>query len=387
MLLAGVSTRAAAESAARAGFAVTSIDAFADVDQHPSVRAQSMGRRFSPAAAAREALTISCDAVAYGSNFENDPTAIGELARGRALWGNPSDIIRRVRDPNLLSRALRRKGLAAPDVVDEPPMEDETPPGTPRREYKWLVKPRASGGGHRVRPWHHGMRLPSDCYLQEYIDGTPASLVFVASGRRAVPIGFCRQLIGEDAFGSAGFRYCGNVLTAAGEDDEVIGAASAVARAVCEEFGLVGVNGIDMMVKDGVPYAIEVNPRWCASMELVERAYALSVFGAHAAVWRDGVVPNFDLARARRAARATGKAVVFARRDVVVGDTRAWLVERDAAGAAAGDLRDIPSPGTRIGAGRPVCTVFASGRASEECHCGLVRRANRVYALLDAPSG
>jgi predicted ATP-grasp superfamily ATP-dependent carboligase len=346
-----------------------------------------LGRRFSPDAAAREALAISCDAVAYGSNFENDPDAIGELARGRALWGNPSDIIRRVRDPSLLSRGLRRKGLPAPDVADEPPKEYETPPAGSWRERSWLVKPRASGGGHRVRPWRHGMRLPPDCYLQEFIDGTPTSIVFVASGRRAVPIGFCRQLIGEDAFGSSGFRYCGNILSAAGEDDDVIDAASAVAGAVCEEFGLVGVNGIDMMVKGGVPYAIEVNPRWCASMELVERAYALSVFGAHAAVWRDGVVPSFDLAQARRGARAMGKAVVFARHDVSVGDTRVWRLEREGAGVAAGDVRDIPSPGTRIRAGRPVCTVFASGRASEECHAELVSGANRVYTWLDAQMG
>src|SRR4030095_5614913 len=59
VLIVGVSTRAAAESAARAGFRVTSIDAFADLDQHPSVRALSMtrdfGRRFTPAAVARAA--------------------------------------------------------------------------------------------------------------------------------------------------------------------------------------------------------------------------------------------------------------------------------------------------------------------------------------------
>ena len=101
--------------------------------------------------------------------------------------------------------------------------------------------------------------------------------------------------------------------------------AGALARAVAEEFGVVGVNGIDFVARDGVPYAIEVNPRWCASMELVERAYGLSVFGAHAAACADGVLPEFDLARARRGAAAVGKAVVFARRDVAVGDTREWL--------------------------------------------------------------
>jgi len=67
------------------------------------------------------------------------------------------------------------------------------------------------------------------------------------------------------------------------------------AAAVCEEFSLVGVNGIDFVATRGIPYAIEVNPRWCASMELVERAFGLSVFGAHAAACRDGVLAGFRL--------------------------------------------------------------------------------------------
>ena len=50
-----------------------------------------------------------------------------------------------------------------------------------------------------------------------------------------------------------------------------------LARALVEEFDLVGVNGIDFVARDGLPYAIEVNPRWCASMELVERAH--EIFG------------------------------------------------------------------------------------------------------------
>ena len=195
----------------------------------------------------------------------------------------------------------------------------------------WLVKPLASGGGHRVQPWPDAAGLPRGCYLQELVNGTPGSVVFVASGGRAVPIGVSRQLIGDRAFGAAGYRYCGNILAAAGDtgDAALVDRACALARAVAEEFGVVGVNGIDFVARDGVPYAIEVNPRWCASMELVERAYGLSVFGAHAAACANGVLPEFDLLRARRGAGAVGKAVVFARRDVVVGDTREWLADAE----------------------------------------------------------
>ena len=375
VLLAGVSTRALAESAARAGFDVTAIDAFADVDQHPLVRALSLGPLFSPDAAAQHARRMACDAVAYGSNFENHPDAIALLAEGRALWGNTPDVVRRVRDPKLVSDVLRRRGFAAPglSIPDRPVLDPSVGSG-----FDWVVKPFASGGGHRVRRWRPGQRVPRGCYLQELVPGTPGSIVFVAARGRAVAIGLTRVLIGEDAFGVSGYRYCGNILSAAGEDDDVFGAAQRLAVAVSEEFGLVGVNGIDFVVRDGLPYAIEINPRWCASMELVERRYDLSVFGAHAAACRDGVLPVFDLERVRRGADAVGKAIVFAREDVLVADLRTRLDES----VGADNLRDIPNPGTSIGAGHPVCTVFASGRDVAACHGELVRCAALVEASL-----
>jgi predicted ATP-grasp superfamily ATP-dependent carboligase len=223
------------------------------------------------------------------------------------------------------------------------------------------------------------MHVPRGSYLQELIDGAPCSIVFVAARGRVVPLGFCRQLIGDQAFGSSGYRYCGNILTAAGEDDEVVEAACGVAAAVCDEFGIVGVNGIDLIVRDGLPYAIEVNPRWCASMELVERTCGASLFGMHAAACDDGVLPDFAVERARDVASTTGKAVVFARRDVTTGDTRTWLAPRD---TAAPDLRDVPPPATLIRAGHPICTVFATGRDARACRAELVRRAELVYASL-----
>ncbi len=175
-----------------------------------------------------------------------------------------------------------------------------------------------------MRRWV-GSDIPRGCYLQQRIEGVPGSLVFVAAGGRSVPLAISRQLVGDPAFGADGFTYCGNILAAAGDphfrqDEALVDTASATARTVVKEFGLVGVNGIDFVAADGVPYPIEVNPRWCASMELVERAFGLSVFGAHAAACASGTLPVFDLSQARQGARAVGKAVVFARRDVDDGE-------------------------------------------------------------------
>jgi predicted ATP-grasp superfamily ATP-dependent carboligase len=216
-------------------------------------------------------------------------------------------------------------------------------------------------------------------YAQERIAGVPASIVFVAAGGRAVPMGISRQLIGDEAFGASSYRYCGNVLASA--DDEVfteraVGSLIALAHEVTAQFGLVGLNGIDCVIEDEVPYAIEVNPRWCASMELVERRYGVSMFGAHAAACADGVLPAFELARVRQTRSVPGKAIVFARSDVVVGDTRSWLGDET--------VRDVPKPGEQFTRGQPICTVFAEGESSAECLQALKRRAHEIYVALGA---
>ena len=153
--------------------------------------------------------------------------------------------------------------------------------------------------------------------------------------------------------------------------------ASRLAEAITDEFHVVGVNGIDFIAREGALFVVEVNPRWCASMELVEQAYGVSVFSAHAAACESQALPAFDLAHARRDAGASGKAVVYARRDITVGDTRAWLDTPQ-------QIRDVPRPGEQISRGRPVCTVFARGRDATSVHRALVGRAHCVYEQLEA---
>jgi predicted ATP-grasp superfamily ATP-dependent carboligase len=71
-----------------------------------------------------------------------------------------------------------------------------------------------------------------------------------------------------------------------------------------------------------------------------------------------------------------GKAIVFARSDVVVGDTRSWLGDET--------VRDVPKPGEQFTRGQPICTVFAEGESSAECLQALKRRAHEIYVALGA---
>ena len=358
-----------AESAARAGYRVTAVDAFGDLDQHPGVRALSVprdfGARFSATAAARAATEIVCDAVTYLSPFENHPSAVRRLAQRTTLWGNGPAVLRRARDPRRFATMLEQQGMSG-------------------KETRWLLKPRASGGGHGIHWWVPGDTVPANAHVQPFVDGTPGSIVFVAARGAAVTLGVTRQIIGDRAFGAEGFRYCGSILAPAhdphlGEGSRLLTAAAEIADAAARELDLVGVNCIDFIARDGIPIPVELNPRWSASMELVECVYGVSVFGMHADACSNGGLPDFDLAQASARHRATARAIVFARHDVVCGDTRAWLDDTT--------VRDVPHPGEHIRAGRPVCTVFADGADSASCYTSCVLRAERAYEQLESWSG
>ena len=141
-------------------------------------------------------------------------------------------------------------------------------------------------------------------------------------------------------------------------------------RAICSclaaAFGLRGLFGVDFVWDGERAWTLEVNPRPTASLEAIEAAYGVGVFAAH--------LRGVRRASCRTPVRvdgAAGKAVVFATEDVVVGDSERWLED---------GVRDVPHPGERIAAGRPICTVLASAATPEEVRAQLEERA----ALLEA---
>jgi uncharacterized protein len=375
VLIAGVTTRALALSAARAGYSVTAIDAFGDLDLRAVARVLTlpgdMTGRFTPARAASLAGTLAAKVAVYTSNFENYPKAVARLADGRRLLGNPPAVLQRVRDPLELSRALRSRGFPAP-------VTRSTRPATPQPRGRWLIKPRRSGGGHGTRIWRSGLDFSPRFYLQQRIEGVPGSIVFVADGARCSVLGMTRQLVGQVEFGARDFRYCGSLLGSEAapvfeREPELLAAAGRIARALTEEFELSGLNGIDFIARDGVPYPIEVNPRYCASMELVERRSGISLFELHRRAFA-GSLPGQGNSDAP-GDRVWGKAVIFARRRVKVRDLPFT--------AASSWLADVPSPGQPIPRGRPICTVFAEHRDSAGCYRRLVKRAAAVYRALE----
>ena len=368
VLIAGVSVRALAESAARTGAEVIALDAYGDLDLQRIARVVRIPRghdgSFDPMRAARASRGIDAGAVAYVSSFENSPAAVETLARGRTLVGNVPAVLHRVRDPLVLARALARLGAHTPAVRASPPRAPDL--------SRWLLKPRRSGGGHGIVRWAPGMPVPRSCIVQERIRGSAGSIIFAADGEHIRPLALTRQLSGDSAFGATDFAYCGSILEP--HDPELFAGTCSLAASVTREFSLRGVCGIDFIARGAIPYAIEVNPRPTASMELVERATGISIWLAHVAGCAATLASSPGII-AHTPTIAHGKAVLYARRPVVLGDTERWLADDC--------VRDIPPPGERIARGSPICTIFASGRTSALCHAALVRLARIRFAEVE----
>ncbi len=368
ILVVGLSTRAIAESAVRGGYPIVTLDYFGDRDQAALAKNVSLMRHFRLPYSAGGLLAasrhVNCRQAVYISNLENYPAVVDGLSRGRILLGNPPRVLQRVRDWKALRAFCARSGLRFPATL----LRGEEPDGD--MAGPWLLKPTRSGGGHGIRLWR-GEPRDGAHFLQRLVPGRPASAAFVADGRRAVLLGLTEQLIGQQDLGARGLAWCGNILPLslpAGRRAAVVQAVEAMVQQITAEFELRGLNGIDLVISDELEvHLLEVNPRYTASMELVERAYGLNMFSLHVESLA-GTLPDWNLA-SRMGGPWLGKSIVYAHQDVTIPDTDTWW---------AGNRRDIPYAGDQVGAGRPICTVLAEEPDRARCWQQLVAGANAV---------
>jgi predicted ATP-grasp superfamily ATP-dependent carboligase len=381
ILIAGVSTRAIAESAVSSRRGVITLDYFGDRDQRALVENYSLLRDFKFGFSAKALLQASrqlkFDAVVYISNLENHPTVVKKLAQGRVLLGNCEAVLRQVRDWRALRQFCGTEEILCPVTLL---------PGEERNADSaagWLYKPILSGGGRGIKFWNEHP-IDEAHVLQAHIEGRPASMAFAADGQRSVVIGLTEQIIGRKKLGANGFRWCGNILPLkldASKRDTLIRAIEKIAARLTNHFGLRGVNGVDLVIAEGpngkpCPFLVEVNPRYTASMELVERAYGLNVFLTHLDAL-EGRLPDFSLPEHLKGPYI-GKGIVFARKTVTMPETKQWL-ERS--------RRDIPFPGEQIEAGHPVCTVLAEGVEREMCLNNLLENVDAVRREIGDDNG
>jgi predicted ATP-grasp superfamily ATP-dependent carboligase len=374
VVVAALSARQLASSARRAGWTVHALDLFGDVDTRAAASRWTPigepdtlridGARFL--AALKDACSAArCIGWIAGAGFEPQLHLLDAGARVMPLIGNGTDVAQRVRDPRRFFAALDGLGIAHPPT-------QFTPPRDPRG---WLVKDFASSGGWHVR--RADGTLPgaaedgaTGVYFQREAAGRPMSLLFLADGKRALPV--ATNALRFRAVGARPFVYHGAIGPVTDLPAHVPVALARAVDALADAFQLRGLGSLDVLVDGDTIRVLELNPRPTATLALYDadmpRGLVLQHVEACKARLPDAPLPI-------RSTRVRGESTVFTAQ-------RCRIQPAHVSALTHLGCHDIPQPGTDVPAGAPLCTVAAHDTTVTHVDEQLATREAAVLALV-----
>jgi uncharacterized protein len=364
VLIAAASGRALAASARRAGYAPLVADVFGDDDAVGLAAAHAHLGKESMRDIGETELITAIDTLAaagdeplgvvWGTGFEDRPDLLALLAQRRRLLGNGAEIVARLKDPLQFARLCAACGIAHPEISLS----------RPRDAAGWLVKRRGGSGGSHIR-FAADVREPAaNSYYQRRHSGAPVSLLFLADGRRVMPLGFSAQWGWPTR--SQPFRYGGAVRPAMLSTGIARQLSAAVER-MASRISLRGLNSADFLVEDDAFCLLEINPRPGATLDIFKPPEG-SLLKLHIDAC-EGQLPR----AAPEYAGAAAAAVVHAAGTfhVVPRDWPEWTADR-------------PRAGTLVQAGAPLCTVFAQAGTAADAKRLVHQRHARILASIEA---
>lgn len=415
ILIVGGSTRAAADSVRRAGALPICADMFADLDLRQS--AEVIPVRHYPHSLPEDVKHVRADGWFYCGALENHPEIIAGIPAKNPncgpLLGTHPDALRQVRDPFWLAERLQDAGISTLDV-----RRSSNPPAA---DGRWLQKPLASAGGRAIRVWSRdATRIPiaEAYYFQQRITGEALSAIFHVQSNCIQWLGGASELQSEQSSQApSSFAYCGScgplhrinfcpghrpnqdalirfrcgipAGTNVESDRKVMVRGSAIfqssiqdqlnnaARALVKNApGLRGLIGLDFRLNNGIVWLTEVNPRFTASMEVLELAMGRSLVFGRAATALGSSEPQATPGHPR----VVAKQILYAQDRLTVGDLSRFV--RSSNPWQIPTIADIPLPGSVVEAGWPICTVFGAGANTDQVRHQMDERMRSIQSLL-----
>jgi len=373
ILIVGCSVRAAAWSAKRAGLRIFTADQFGDRDLSPMTEHHLLIQDDWDEVT-RLMGSPEIEGWLYTGGIENQPEFIEKWTRMKPLLGNSAEVVRQVRDPFLLHKTLQQSGI--------PMLKLERYAVNLSAERQWLRKSYKSGGGIQVEfaDSVSANELPeTESYFQEYQSGVPFSASCLGENGQFELLGFARQFIKQNdevfrAGDSIPFLFAGGIAPVE-LSNQVSRQVRSIGECLVRQFGLSGLFGLDFILdQQGQIWLLEVNPRYTATMELLERQTGQSFMAKHTECYPE---QNLDL----KANEAPTSCEVFSKQIIYAPGAMTapaihffdeFLVQDLCVEAA-----DLPEEGLAITAGEPVCTLIARGTTENESIKRLQENAQR----------
>ena len=370
LLIVGASARAAAESAVRAGFVPMAVDQFGDEDLRRIAELRTCDR--FPEQIPARAAELPPAAVVLTGAMENHPTIVKRLMDVRRLYGCPLKVIAAVRNPHAVQSALGKADL--PIVATSRRMPARTP------GVGWLKKPlRGSSGAGICVQTDNNTASGDDCfYYQKLLHGPSQSGVFLASSRTTTLVGVTEQWIGTPWLHARPFGYTGS-LGPLRLDDAARNIWERIGTTIAQSCGLIGFFGVDAVIENGAICAVEVNPRFTASAEILDIAGDGQIMRHHVGACQG---ENVEILACPRSDELHAKAIYFAPQDIIIPLDLENIPWNTSGENVIIRLADIPAPGKQIKKGQPVATLLATGMKAVRIRASLQRAVDRLQSHL-----
>ncbi len=362
LIIVGASARAACFSARRAGFTPYWIDQFGDFDLSSEFQGQLVDPDSYPQGLVDCIKDTAKVPFIYTGAMENHLSVLEALEKQRPLLGNSAQVCRAVRNPEKLTACFDANGIARPDVSLRAVASGS-----------WLRKPLHGAGGRGIQAYHLNQDTGDAFYLQEFIEGEARAGVFLGNGHEACLVGVSRQLVGESFLHAASYAYCGSIGPVQIAEKERA-QWFAIGSAVIRDFALRGLFCVDAICRQGIIYPLEINPRYSASVEVLEPAIHLPLMSAH---WQacEGELPE----SLETVSTMYAKAYLFAGHDLRSPED----VSLFHPAIASINTADIPVPGSTIAKGFPLMTILSEVENETQAIRLLASKAELLYQQFD----
>jgi hypothetical protein len=351
VLVAGFATRHIAQSAHAAGYEVYAVDHFCD---------QDLGFYAQEAMVFDELGDLEGAVAEMCERHRPDlivPASGAEALATRDLCGTPPKKVERFLDKLSTHQFFEETGIPTPGLLS---------PG----KYPAMLKPRKGSGGWRNAIVHNDPEfskwmekygdLPS--ISEEVVHGVPSSVCCLATGSSAIAVAVNRQIL--RGTGDAAFGFSGSVTPFQGDAAPLM---IRYAEHIAAESGCTGTIGIDFVAGDRI-HAIEVNPRFQATLDTIEIATGRNLFSAHVEACRGNLPAGRPVCR-----QAAARTILFAGRDMIVGPN---LIRFSPL------IADIPWPETYFEEGQAVISVYGWGTGYAEAMAMLDKHIRTVQQYM-----
>ena len=361
ILIVANSARMLTQLAANIGFRPLVIDCFFDLDTQKSaldcVKIDSLAVEHVKTALAILKTQYAITHVIYGSGLEQYTNTLEFLSQNLCVVGNTLDVFSSIQNKQFFFSKLKQLQIPHPDVIFQVPVDNDG----------WLIKPLHGEGGLGIKKFKGLPKCVDSYYWQKQCAGIPMSVLFVANGTGYKSYGFNKQLIIQ--IDDNEFVFSG-VISQPEINNCIVQTVSRWLTSLVPEFSLKGFNSLDFILKGEQCYALEVNARPSASMQL----YNEDVLTVHINSFMDGnTIPLLERGGCNEDVNIyRAYKIIFADIDIYINQNIKWPVW----------VVDIPESNSFIHTGQPICSIIANGKNEQQVFKNLQLRQQQLSKLL-----